>query len=97
MASKATQTSVADTASSTQLIAANPDRTGLLITNTSSEILYILLGTGTATATTAHSWKVAASGGQVDLSNISGRCWKGAVQGIWASNSTGAANITELE
>ena len=97
MASKATQTSVGDTGSSTQLVAANPDRVGLLITNTSTAILYLLLGAGTASATTAHSWRCAASGGQVDLSNLSGRCWKGAVQGIWASDAGGEANITELE
>lgn len=92
MSSKATQTSVADTDTSTQLIAANRHRNGLLITNTSDQILYILLGAGTATATTAHSWQLAASGGQVDLG-----AWRGAVQGIWAADSTGAANITSLE
>lgn len=92
MASKATQTSVGDTASSTELIAANADRNGLLITNTSTAILYILLGAGTATATTAHSLRLAASGGQVDLG-----AWRGAVQGIWASDAGGAANITSLE
>lgn len=96
MASKATVTSVDDTASSTQLIAANPDRTGLLIANASSAILYVLLGEGTA-STTNYSWSLAANGGQMDLGNYSGRAFKGAVQGIWASNSTGAAKITELE
>lgn len=97
MASKATLTSVGDEATSTSLIAANPDRTGLLLTNTSSAILYIKLGGGTATATTAHSWRIAASGGQLDLSNFSGRCFKGAITGIWASDAGGAVNITELE
>ena len=97
MASKATQTTVADTASTTQLIAANSKRTGLYITNVSSEILYIRLGSTAATVTTGHSWVLAANGGQINLSNFSGRAWKGAVQGIWANNSTGAANITELE
>ena len=97
MSSKATLTSVGDESSSTSLIAANPERTGLLLTNTSSAILYILLGGGTATATTAHSLRLAASGGQIDLSDISGRCFKGAISGIWASDAGGAVNITELE
>lgn len=96
MASNATVTSVNDAATSAELIAANPDRTGLMITNTSTAILYILLGSGTA-STTNHSWVVAASGGQINLSDFSGRCWKGAVQGIWASDASGAALITELE
>lgn len=96
MASKATQTSVADVASSTELIAANPDRTGLLIANTSVNALFILLGSGTATETTAFSWRLAQNE-QVNLSDISGRCWKGAVQGIWSADGSGAANITELE
>ncbi|KGM44481.1 hypothetical protein JY97_00640 [Alkalispirochaeta odontotermitis] len=96
MATTATVSSVGDAATTTSLIAANADRTGLIITNTSTAILYILLGTGTA-STTNHSWVVAASGGQINLSDFSGRCWKGAVQGIWASDAGGVALITELE
>lgn len=95
MASNVSVTSVDDTNSSTLLIAANSKRVGLFITNQSSAILYVLIGTGTASATN-YSWQLAASGGQIDLSNISGRAWKGAVTGIWASDSTGAAKITEF-
>lgn len=100
MASKVTFSSVADTNADTQLIAANEDRVGLWITNTSSAVLYIRLcqtSTQAATATTGHSYRLAATGGQIDLSNFSGRAWKGSVRGIWAANGTGAANITELE
>lgn len=88
--SRASQTSVASSASSVSLIAANAARKGLIIQNTSTAILYILLGGGTATATTAHSVQIA-SNGYYDIGGFTG-----AVSGIWAS-ANGQANITELE
>jgi len=82
-------TSVASSATSVSLIAANTARRGVSIQNTSTSILYILVGGGTATATTAHSVQIPSNG-----------YWEapygftGAVSGIWAS-ANGSANITE--
>jgi len=90
MASKATVTSVASSASSVTLIAANPNRNRLIITNQSTAILYVLLGGGTATATTAHSWQMPAN------TNWDVGSFRGLVTGIWAS-ANGSAQMTELE
>lgn len=87
---RATQTSVASATSSTTLIAANGARKGLIIANTSTAVLYILFGGGTATATTAHSVQMAAN------TSYSIEGFTGAVTGIWASVN-GQANITEFE
>lgn len=90
MASKATVTTKASSASSVEIIAANADRNRCYITNKSTAILYVLLGSGTATATTAHSLQMAANT-NYDLGD-----WRGAIQGIWAS-ANGSAQVTELE
>lgn len=82
-------TTVASSASSVSLISANIRRAGVTVQNTSTAILYILVGGGTATATTAHSVQVPSNG-----------YWEapygftGALSGIWAS-ANGSANITE--
>lgn len=86
---EAVQTSVASSATSVSLIAANKRRKTLIIQNTSSAILYVLLGGGTATASTAHSIQMA-SNTYVILDGFTG-----AVSGIWAS-ANGQANLTEL-
>lgn len=85
----ATQTSVASSASSVALIAANKARKALIIQNTSTAILYVLFGGGTATATTAHSVQLAANTSYA----IEG--FTGAVSGIWAA-ANGQANMTEF-
>lgn len=83
-------TSVASSASSVSLIAANTRRNGLSIQNTSTAILYVLLGGGTATATTAHSVQIPANGYyEVPYG------FTGAISGIWAS-ANGQANLTEF-
>ena len=82
-------TSVASSATSGTLIAARKGRKKLIIQNTSTAILYVLLGGGTATATTAHSFQMAAN------TNVTIDGFTGAVSGIWAS-ANGQANITEL-
>lgn len=88
--SRAVVTSVASSATSTALVAANPARKRMVIQNTSTAILYVLLGGGTATATAAHSIQLA-SNAYVQIEGFTG-----AVSGIWAS-ANGQANITELE
>ena len=85
-------TSVADTATSTTLLAAADAKSinGVSVFNDSSEILYLLQGIGTA-STTSFSVKLAA-----------GDYWespdpmyvRGGLSGIWANNSSGAARIT---
>lgn len=86
----ATLTSVASSASSVQLLAANSQRRGASIQNTSTSILYVLLGTASATATTSHSVQMAANTYyEIPYG------YTGAVQGIWASVN-GQANMTEL-
>lgn len=89
---KSTLTSVPDSATSVTLLAANVKRKGASIVNTSTAILYIHMSGGTATATTAHS---------VQLPTLNyfevPYGYTGAITGIWASDSTGSANITEYE
>lgn len=82
-------TNVASSASSQTLIAANPNRKKLIISNTSTAILYILLGGGTATATTAHSIQLPT------LTSVTIDGFTGAVSGIHAS-ANGSVNITEI-
>jgi len=83
-------TSVASSASSVSLITANVARKGLSIQNTSTAILYVLLGGGTATATTSHSVQIPSNGYyEVPYG------FTGAVSGIWAS-ANGSANLTEF-
>lgn len=88
----ATVTTVASSATSVALIAANLQRKSLIITNPSTAILYILLGdaVGTAaTATTNHSVQVP-SLGTYTIDNFTGPA-----SGIWAA-ANGSANITQL-
>lgn len=92
--SRPTQTSVASSATSVSLVAANPARKAMIIQNTSTAILYVLFvlpGAATAaTATTAHSVQLASNA----FLTIEG--FTGAATGIWAS-ANGQANITEFE
>ncbi|MFZ5667960.1 MAG: hypothetical protein ACOY4K_00550 [Pseudomonadota bacterium] len=88
-ASTATQSNVSGAASSTSLLAANTARKGATIWNDSSAILYVLLGTGTASATVCTVKLIADAYYEVPAG------YTGAIKGIWAS-ATGAARITEL-
>ena len=86
----ATMTSVASSASSVTILAANANRKGASIVNASTAILYLKLGGGTATATTAHSVQMATlTYYEVPFG------FTGAITGIWAS-ANGSANITEF-
>lgn len=84
-----TVTSVADTASSTQLLASNTSRAGASIQNDSPEILYVKLGT---TASLADYTVKMVSGAYYEVPFG----YTGRIDGIWANNSTGAALIDEL-
>lgn len=86
--SVATQTSVASSATSVTLLAANANRIGVSIFNDSTQILYVLPGSAAASAT-AHSVQVAAGGYyQVPFG------YTGQINGIWAA-AAGAARVTE--
>lgn len=87
--STATQTSVAAATSSTALLSANAARLGATVYNDSTAILYVLLGSGTA-STSAYTVQVAA-GGYYEVPYG----YTGAIKGIWAS-ATGNARLTEL-
>lgn len=80
-------TSVNDTASSTQLLAANSSRIEANFTNDSSSILYLKLGT--TASTSDYTAKLL----QDDFFNTN---YKGRIDGIWSSDSTGSVRITEL-
>ena len=85
----ATLSSVASSASSVTILAANTARRGASIVNTSTAILYLRIGGGTATATTGHSVQMAANTYyEVPFG------YTGAITGIWAS-ANGQANVTE--
>lgn len=87
--SYATHSTVASSASSVALLAANPARRGASIQNTSTAILYVRMDGDTATATTGHSVQMASNTYfEVPYGYI------GAISGIWAS-ANGQANMTE--
>ena len=86
-----TTTSVADTASSTTLLAANADRAGATIANDSTAVLYLLLGSGTASATNYTVRMVQHAYYEVPFG------YTGTITGIWASDpGDGAARVTEI-
>lgn len=86
-ATTATVTSVGDTATSTQLIAANTSRKEVEFYNTSSGTLYLLKGAGTASAT---NFTVAL--GQNDYYRSTAQT---AFQGVWSADAGGLCLITE--
>ena len=87
----ATRTSVADNATDVLLLASNANRKGALITNDSSGILYLALGTVTVTLTnyTAKLWQ--------DQTYSVPPCYTGEIRGIWATDpNDGGARVTEI-
>ena len=87
--SNAVQTSVASTAASKTILAANPARRGASIMNTSTDTLFLLLGGGTADTTVTHSVRLATNTYyEVPFG------FTGAITGI-SSGTNGAANVTE--
>lgn len=82
--------SVPDSASSVTLLAANPDRLGGTVYNDSTVELFITLGA--TSSLTAFTVAVPADG-YYELPSG----WVGPVSGIWASDGSGAARVTELQ
>lgn len=87
----ATITSVNDTDSNVELLAQNDGRSAAMIFNDSTVALYVAFG---ATASlTAFTVKIAPDGYYEFPQPI----YTGQINGIWASNASGAARITEIE
>lgn len=84
-----TSTNVSGTTTSTTLLAANASRAGATFFNDSTATLYLLLGSGTASAT-SFTVKIA-SGGYYELPYE----YEGQVVGVWSA-AAGAVRITEL-
>lgn len=85
------QTSVNDTNASTTILSSNTDRLGATITNDSSAILYLLLGSGTASATNYTVRMTQYGYYEVPFG------YTGQINGIWATDpNDGGARITEL-
>ena len=87
----ADQSNVSDLDTAQTLIAANQSRRGLVIFNDSSVILYVSLD-GTAT-TSNFAYKVNPS---ATLELYGEKNFRGSISGIWASDGSGAARITEF-
>jgi hypothetical protein len=87
----ATQSSVADTASSTTILASNANRLGATVANDSSAVLYLLLGSGTASATNYTARVVQYAYYETPFG------YTGQINGVWASDpGTGGARVTEI-
>ena len=85
----ATLSNVNDTATSTTLLSSNTSRKGATIHNDSTAVLYVKFGT-TASAT-SFTVKMAADAYYEVPFGYTGR-----IDGIWASDASGAARITEM-
>lgn len=88
-AATSTVTSVNDTASNTTLLSANANRLGATIYNDSTVALYLKLG-ATASLTSFTVKMAAGSYYEVPFG------YTGIIDGIWASDASGAARIVEF-
>lgn len=86
----ATLSNVSDTNASTTILAANSARVGAMIWNDSTAVLYLKLGGGTASATSCTVKLIADAYYELPYG------FTGAITGIWASDASGAARITEI-
>lgn len=85
-----THSSVASTAASTTILAANPRRKGATIFNTDANALCIRMDGGTATTTTGFHVRIT----QNQYFEVPFG-YTGAISGIWEADGAGAANIAE--
>lgn len=88
--SAAAVTTVASGIASVTIKAANTARRGLTVLNTDANVLYLLVGGGTASATNL-SVIVAATTGYWEAPYG----FTGAITGIWAADGAGSAYVTE--
>lgn len=90
-ASGATRSTVSDNAAAVTLLAANANRKGAYILNTSSAVLYIGLG-AVAPTTSDYTEKILQ-----DQSWRVPECYAGVINGIWATDpNDGGARVTEM-
>lgn len=83
-------TTIASSATSVGILAANPSRYGVSITNTDANTLYILCGSGTA-SDSFHTAPIQTGGVyEVPFS------YTGDIVGAWAADGAGVAIITEF-
>lgn len=85
-----TQTSVASSASDVTILASNANRLGAMVYNDSTQILYLLVGSGTS-STSNYSVQVPSQG----FYTLDFPAYTGVLKGIWAS-ANGNARVTEL-
>jgi hypothetical protein len=86
----ATISNVSGSASSVTILASNASRKKALVYNDSTAILYLLFGTGTASATNFSEKLFPEDSYELDVPVFTGQ-----LTGVWAS-ATGAARVTEL-
>lgn len=89
--SGATVGALASAATSAQMLAANPQRKGLLVTNTDANTLYLKYGEG-ATITTSYTVAIP-SGGYWEMPRP---VYSGRIDAIWSADGSGSAVYTEL-
>ncbi len=85
-----TVTQVNSTTSSTQLVAANFARSSIAFANTDANRLYLLQGSGTASATNFTTYL-----DEGDVANITDAEAKEAWQGVWVTDGAGLVSITQ--
>lgn len=88
--SASTLTSVDSSTVSGTILAANADRKGAVIFNTDANALYLLLGSGTASATNTSVILAQNASYEVPFG------YTGVIVGVWAADGTGAAKVTEF-
>lgn len=91
VADAAAITSVASQDTNITILAANVLRTGAIIFNNDTGILFIKFG-ATATATTSNTASIAAGATYTLPSPV----YRGIIDGIWTTSGSGSANVTEL-
>lgn len=78
-----------DSSTTSQTLLAASGRSKYIIENSDTNRLYVLLGSGTASATN-YSFSLA----QYENAEISG--YQGIVTGVWAGDGSGSAFLTEI-
>lgn len=90
----ATRSTVADTATSTTVLASNGSRLGAQFINNSSSTLYLKFGT-TADLTTGNDVIIPPLG-YYELQAWNNKVYTGRIDGIWASDASGSVNVVEF-
>lgn len=88
--SGATVGALASAAASAQLLAANPQRKGMIVTNTDANTLYLKYGAGAST--TSFTVAIPVSG----YWEMPRPVYAGRIDAIWSANGSGSAVYTEL-